>query len=448
MGAAPAVALDRLCDPAVEDCRTQLLSLINNEQVGIDVAFWFMEDSRYVDALRARRNAGVPVRVLMDPRGNNSSQYNAGILQALANAGIPMRMRTASGILHWKMMLFAGQGVVEFSGANYSAFAWVPVSPYSNYVDEAIYFTDDTEIFASFFTEFDASWVDTVHFANYANVTGPPTRRYPVYPIAKEMNFPPAQSYANRAINLYNHENVGIDAIMYRITQRTHTDAIIAARQRGVPVRLITEQNEYRDPARLWDSWNVDRLWAAGVQIRIRAHAGLIHQKTVILHGLQRVIFGSSNWTSPSDNSQQEHNYFLSAAKPEMIAWFIGQFERKWTNGNPIGAYETMPFAPLPPDVPKNNAPANGAFNQPRTITLRWYAGPWAHNYDIYFGTSNPPPLFIANVSLGPSQSSSDYKTFTVSGLAATTTYFWRIVSKTMAGQTATGAVSGLDTGF
>jgi hypothetical protein len=262
------------------------------------------------------------------------------------------------------------------------------------------------------------------------------------------MNFPPAQSYANRAINLYNHENVGIDAIMYRITQRTHTDAIIAARQRGVPVRLITEQNEYRNPARLWDSWNVDRLWAAGVQVRIRAHAGLIHQKTVILHGLQRVIFGSSNWTSPSDNSQQEHNYFLPAAKPEMIAWFIGQFERKWTNGNPIGAYETMPFTPLPPDVPKNNAPANGAFNQPRTITLRWYAGPWAHNYDIYFGTSNPPSLFIANVSLGPSQSSSDYKTFTVSGLAATTTYFWRIVSKTMAGQTATGAVSGLDTGF
>ena len=27
--------------------------------------------------------------------------------------------------MHWKMMLFAGQGIVEFSGANFSADAWV-----------------------------------------------------------------------------------------------------------------------------------------------------------------------------------------------------------------------------------------------------------------------------------------------------------------------------------
>jgi hypothetical protein len=55
------------------------------------------------------------------------SPFNQGVLDAFANAGIPMRKRVASSILHWKIALFAGQHVVEFSGANYSDNAWVPV---------------------------------------------------------------------------------------------------------------------------------------------------------------------------------------------------------------------------------------------------------------------------------------------------------------------------------
>jgi hypothetical protein len=41
------------------------------------------------------------------------------------------------------MMLFAGQGIVEFTGANYSPTAFVPQVPYVDYEDETIYFSDD-----------------------------------------------------------------------------------------------------------------------------------------------------------------------------------------------------------------------------------------------------------------------------------------------------------------
>jgi hypothetical protein len=44
---------DRLCDPSFEDCRESLLNLIRAEQKGIDVAFWFMEDPRYLSAIVA-----------------------------------------------------------------------------------------------------------------------------------------------------------------------------------------------------------------------------------------------------------------------------------------------------------------------------------------------------------------------------------------------------------
>ena len=41
-----------------------------------------------------------------------------------------------SGILHWKMMLFAGQQQLEFAGANFAPFEFVPAQPYVNYTDE------------------------------------------------------------------------------------------------------------------------------------------------------------------------------------------------------------------------------------------------------------------------------------------------------------------------
>jgi phosphatidylserine/phosphatidylglycerophosphate/cardiolipin synthase-like enzyme len=319
------------------------------------------------------------------------------------------------------------------------------VTAYSNYVDESIYFTSDPEIVNSFMRKFDDSWVDTTNYANYANVHSTPVRSYPLFSIDPALNFPPGQSYATRSLNLYAKETSGIDVAMYRITQQSHADAMSSAVARGIPVRLITEPNEYRNPARVWDSWNVDRMWRGGVKIRMRAHAGLSHQKSVILHSLHTVIFGSSNWTSPSDNSQQEHNYFV-ADKSWMLTWFIDQFNRKWNNST--GIAETKAFTPLPPDRPVYKTPSDGASGVSRTVKLSWYGGPWAHYYDIYIGTSSTPPLVASNQHLGPSESTSQRQSFTVPfTLAPHTTYYWKVVSKTAASKTAAGPVWYFTTG-
>ena len=55
-----------------------------------------------------------------------------------------------------------------------------------------------------------------------------------------------------------------------------------------------------------------------------------MHQKSLVLHGRQLAIFGSSNWTSSSSDTQREHNYF--AKKPWIFDWFVDQFNRKWNN--------------------------------------------------------------------------------------------------------------------
>lgn len=448
--AAPSAAQDRMCDPGEEDCRALLIHFIRNENVGIDVAFWFMEDARYTTELIRRYQAGVPVRVLMDPRANTTYPLNAYRLAELQTGGIPMRSRLTNYILHWKMMLFHGQNVVQFSGGNYSADAWRPATatPYENYVDEAIYFTSDTPVVDSFRTKFDDFWVNTSEWADYANIHGPLFRRYPYFPKDPALNFPPGESFRTRSLSAYRAEHFMIDVIMFRITDRQHADAMIAAVSRGVHVRLITEPQQYRLPSRMWHSWNVDRMYMGGVQIKHRAHAGLNHQKSVILYdqnpsvpGIQsKVIFGSSNWTSPSANGQVEHNYFTS--KPYILAWFMAQFSRKWNNLG--GIVENVDFVPLPPDTPANPAPANGDGNLPFRPTLSWYGGPWAHLYDLQIDT-NPwftSPMVFSNLSETSSKTATSRFSYTLPvTLAPYTTYYWRVVGKTMAFRTRTSPV-------
>jgi phosphatidylserine/phosphatidylglycerophosphate/cardiolipin synthase-like enzyme len=439
--ASPARALDRLCDPSHEDCRAILINYIRAETAGIDVGFWFMEDARYSTELIKRFQAGVPVRVIMDVRANDSTPANVTRLAELKNAGIPMRTRTASGIMHYKMMLFAGQSIVEFSGANFSADAWVytGTSPYVNYVDESVYFTDRASFVHSFMTKFDDLWTTSSGYANYANVPASRTREYPTYTKDAQLNFPPAESYANRALGRYNAETRQIDVIMYRITDRRHTDAMIAAKNRGVPVRVISDPEQYRDVTRLWDAWNVDRMYIAGIPIKMRAHAGLNHEKLVLLYGQHMSIFGSSNWTSASDASQEEHNCFCTDTT--MFSWFETMFNRKWNNST--GVVENSAFAPLPPNKPVNHSPANAASGlSTSSVALKWYGGPWAHKYDVLMGTDpNSLQAVLSDKELGPSASTTTYQSFTATNLRPGTTYYWRVVGRTMANVSKSGDI-------
>ncbi len=160
-------AAEQLCDVSFEDCRAPLLALINNESVAIDTAFWFSDDPRFPNALIKAQQRGVKVRVLMDTRSEDAHPSNTTILQTLVNAGIPMRERVATGILHWKMVMCASQGTVEFSGANFTGSELVPVTPYVNYSDEAIYFSDDPAVVNSFKSKYDDWWTDAVSYRDY-----------------------------------------------------------------------------------------------------------------------------------------------------------------------------------------------------------------------------------------------------------------------------------------
>ncbi len=447
LGIMPAFGTERLCDVSFEDCRAPLLKLIQNETVEIDAAFWFMDDATLSSALIKKFQSGVPVRILMDPRAEDGHPTNAQILAQLAAAGIPMRNRTADGILHWKMMLFSGQGTVEFSGANFTPSEMRPYTPYVNYTDEAIYYSDDPAVVNSFRTKYDDWWTDTTDYLNYQNINAPLQRNYATYPINSELDFLPSailsQDYGTKTMAAMASEKVKLDIDMFRITNQPIADAAIRAFNRGIPIRFIVDSSEYRNPARPWDSYNIDRMFMAGIPLKITAHTGQNHEKSLILYGQNMTIWGSSNWTWPSFNYQQEHDYFTK--KPLFFQWFQNQFERRWDSNT-----EYKAFIPAGPGAPKINAPATGATNVPTSVTLSWQGGPWGQQYDIYFGTAKNPPLIAQNVVTGAPEDPTGpptYETYKVSGLTPGTLYYWKIATKTMANLSVVGPVWTFTTG-
>ncbi|HEY0367511.1 MAG TPA: hypothetical protein VGC73_13660, partial [Pyrinomonadaceae bacterium] len=73
-------AQERLCDPSFEDCYSPLLQLVNSETAGIDMSFYMIELPGLADAIIARYRAGVPVRLVVEPRGNLKFPMNQPIL--------------------------------------------------------------------------------------------------------------------------------------------------------------------------------------------------------------------------------------------------------------------------------------------------------------------------------------------------------------------------------
>jgi phosphatidylserine/phosphatidylglycerophosphate/cardiolipin synthase-like enzyme len=385
---------EQLCDASHEDCRSPLTKLIDSETLGIDVGVWFIKDGRIPAALIRARSRGVPVRMIMDTRANAKYSGNAQYIADLATAGVQMRRRTASDICHWKLMIFAEQGVVEWSGANYSPLAFVPNIPYQDYEDEVIHFT--RQLTPSFKKIYDDIWTNTTEYEDYANITRPLVRKYPTVQVDSRLNFPPRDSYEDRLVPLIDKEPSGglIDVDMFRETMARPVDAIIRAASRRVRVRLYLEPSEYSNVARPGNKVQVDRLVAAAktypgtIEIRMRAHAGLNHQKTVWLHTQHVVVFGTSNWSDASDDNQLEANIFTNTIRDSLSDLLFTElnkiFERKFYNDAPDGSIETSAY--MTPSLPR---PFTGAGTCTDSSATN-YGGPAPC---VYPPPPTPPPV-------------------------------------------------------
>jgi hypothetical protein len=79
------------------------------------------------------------------------------------------------------------------------------------------------------------------------------------------------------------------------------------------------------------------------------------------------------------------------------------------------------------PGTPINPTPLSGATEVATNTDLSWSVTPFASSYDLYFGTTSPPPLYAINLTT-PTQD--------VGSLLGTTTYYWIVIAKNAVGAT------------
>jgi hypothetical protein len=467
---ADAFGADGLYFPQRHNITQALVQTINAETVRIDMAVWLLTERAISVALVNRMKAGVPVRLI----GDRVSLFEIDPLTReefywLANQGVPVRLRynptSFPELLHWKATIFAGQRVVTFGSGNYTPFELASVSS-TNYKDEVVLFTNDAPLVNAFEAAFDRMWNDTqgaprsrvgapylrswddacaresacsdyrTRFPNPVPMTINTARLVPDYPSPPEMAWGQGPDFNTRLVQEINRETSSVDFAVYRLTAADVTNALIAKFQSGVPVRVIIEPDQYSN--RMWpEFWlvraNVDRLWAAGIPVRQRAHVGLMHMKMLLTSHVGTIA--SSNI---SDNWQRDHNYFLPAATKPVVHQAMRQhFETMWSD-----AAAFAPLVPLPPDAPTVVGPSPGAAGVGLIGPLVWSRTPFATSYDVYLGTSEAALNLVATV---PAQLTIDppssYSWAPQSPLSAGTRYFWRIVARTFANQTASSAV-------
>jgi mitochondrial cardiolipin hydrolase len=119
----------------------------------------------------------------------------------------------------------------------------------------------------------------------------------------------------------------GIDAAVFTITDDRIAAALIAAHQRQVRVRILTDDDKAGDPGS--DIW---RLQRAGIPVRTDHSPSWMHHKFAVIDG-HTLINGSYNWTRAASRDNREN--FLISGDPQLVQAYQDAFERLWTEFAP-----------------------------------------------------------------------------------------------------------------
>jgi hypothetical protein len=137
------------------------------------------------------------------------------------------------------------------------------------------------------------------------------------------------------------------------------------------------------------------------------------------------VALGVGNPPSVVSSGQSATSYQPGVLSPNTTYfWQIVAKGAGGTTPGPIWSFTTV----APPSAPSQPAPADLARNTPRDTTITWATAAGATQYDVAFGTSNPPAI-VASAITGT--------TYQPATLKLSTTYYWQVIATGAGGTTA-----------
>jgi cardiolipin hydrolase len=137
-----------------------------------------------------------------------------------------------------------------------------------------------------------------------------------------EVYFSPGDECLNAIIHLLNTAQATLWLCVFTISDDRITKAILHAKQRGVVIRIITDNEKLYD-----EGSDIRQLAKAGIDIRVDNSPNHMHHKFA-LADQQRVLTGSYNWTRSAAMYNHE-NILVTEDLPVVLA-YQRQFAKLW----------------------------------------------------------------------------------------------------------------------
>ena len=134
--------------------------------------------------------------------------------------------------------------------------------------------------------------------------------------------FSPGETCLKRIRTLFRQTRQSADVCVFTITDDRITEQIVAAHQRGVPIRLITDNDKSVDRGS-----DIDVFKRAGIDVRVDRTEHHMHHKFA-LFDRKTLLTGSYNWTRSAAQHNEEN--LIVTDDPGLVAEFSDEFERLW----------------------------------------------------------------------------------------------------------------------
>lgn len=126
----------------------------------------------------------------------------------------------------------------------------------------------------------------------------------------------------NKVIEAIEQTNQDLSISLFTISDNAISDAICAVHERGITVRIVTDDDKVLDRGS-----DIYRLKHHGIPVKIDSNNSLMHHKFAVIDSL-KVITGSYNWTRTA--SELNYENILITDNARIVDAFDKEFERLW----------------------------------------------------------------------------------------------------------------------
>ncbi|MGA5130029.1 phospholipase D-like domain-containing protein [Streptomyces olivoreticuli] len=284
--------------------RTAVYDFIGSAAKSVDVTMYELRDTKVVSTLVSRKKAGVKVRVILDAK---RTAVNGSAYRTLKSAGVNVVYSSSDYVFtHQKTITVDGAKSLILTGNLDSTY-------YATSRDYGVFDTDAADVAA----------IEKVFDADFAKTAVTPDD-------GDDLVWSPTDSESH-LLELINGAQHSLDLQQLEFGDSTLVDAVVAAENRGVTVRVVGMNPDS------YGSYFDQVKEAGGKVVTFSSTEGLyIHAKAIVAdYGTPtaKVFAGSENFSDNSLNNNRELGLIVNS--PDVLNGIETTFTKDFTDGTP-----------------------------------------------------------------------------------------------------------------